>query len=61
MTPEIISIVDHLFVVLEIIGGSAILAAIFPNADASKVNGVLSVMRKLIDFAGFNFGNAKNK
>ena len=58
---EWLSIVDVITTMLEVIGGSAVIATIFPNADQSKINVGLSVIRKVVDILGFNFGNAKNK
>lgn len=43
--------------VLPIIGGSAVIAAITPQA---KKNIGLITVRAIIDILGFNFGNAKN-
>ena len=45
--------------ILAVIGGSGILAAIFPNA--SRLDGALLIVRKVLDVLAANVGNAKNQ
>ena len=44
--------------VLAVVGGSGLLATIFPNA--SRLSGALLMVRKVLDVVAANWGNAKN-
>ena len=44
---------------LAVVGGSGLLAAIFPNA--SRLDGAMLVVRKVLDVLAANVGNAKNR
>lgn len=43
-----------------IVSGAAILAAALPSPKADKASKALLFTRKVIDFLGMNFANAKN-
>lgn len=44
--------------VLAVVGGSGLLATIFPNA--SRLSGALLMVRKVLDVVAANWGNARN-
>jgi len=45
---------------VQIVGGFALIAAAFPSFKAGKGGKVLTVISKVVDFLGANFGKAKN-
>jgi hypothetical protein len=56
---EHIDIIELVIDLLAVVGGSGLLAAVVPNA--SKLDGVLLVARKVLDVLAANVANAKNK
>ena len=53
------SVVDIGINVLSVVGGSAIAAAFLPKPSANAYK-IFLIVRKLVDFVGANFFNAKN-
>lgn len=53
------SVVDIGINVLSVVGGSAITAAFMPKPSANAYK-IFLIVRKLVDFVGANFFNAKN-
>ena len=52
--PQLPQLLDALF---KIVGGAAIIATITPNKSDDKI---IDWLRKIVNFAGANFGKAKN-
>lgn len=53
------SVIDIGTTVLSTIGGSAIVAAVLPKPSENAYK-VFIIVRKIVDFVGANFFNAKN-
>lgn len=53
------SVIDTGINVLSVIGGSAVAAAILPK-PSDRAYKIFLIVRKLVDFVGANFFNAKN-
>ena len=51
--------VDTTLNVLSVVGGSAIVAAVLPKPSENAYK-VFIIVRKIVDFVGANFFNAKN-
>ena len=51
--------VDTTMNVLSVVGGSAIVAAVLPKPSENAYK-VFIIVRKIVDFVGANFFNAKN-
>ena len=51
--------VDTALNVLSVVGGSAIVAAVLPKPSENAYK-VFIIVRKIVDFVGANFFNAKN-
>ena len=54
------SVIDIGTTVLSTIGGSAIVAAVMPKPSANAYK-IYLIVRKLVDFVGANWFNAKNQ
>ena len=52
--PQLPQLLDALF---KIVGGAAIIATITPNKSDDKI---IDLLWKIVNFAGANFGKAKN-
>lgn len=53
------SVVDTTINVLSVVGGSAIVAAVLPKPSDNAYK-IYLIVRKVVDFVGANFFNAKN-
>ena len=51
--------IDTALNVLSVVGGSAIVAAVLPKPSENAYK-VFIIVRKIVDFVGANFFNAKN-
>ena len=51
--------VDTALNILSVVGGSAIVAAVLPKPSENAYK-VFIIVRKIVDFVGANFFNAKN-
>lgn len=51
--------IDTTLNVLSVVGGSAIVAAVLPKPSENAYK-VFIIVRKIVDFVGANFFNAKN-
>ena len=53
------TVIDTTLNVLSVVGGSAIVAAVLPKPSENAYK-VFILVRKIVDFVGANFFNAKN-
>ena len=59
MDPEQVKqILEVATTILSIVGGSGLLAALFPNA---KTSAILAVLKIILNVFGANWGNARNE